>query len=213
MKIEHKEQKKKIGRYELTLVVAVMLSLILGAGGALIYSSSYWRADGDQWKASGMRFLGIEKLSRISGSDDTADDGDAPYGSTGNREAAYEQVWSFCNDKDWEGLARYKAFVTEGGYRLSAFLARDASNHNYGVAVDIALVDMETGEEVEMQTPMHELSPLAATKNNTYMADMLATWMKSYGFTGIVSEWWHFEMKGMKKTYASFQVSPYEEKK
>ena len=64
-----------------------------------------------------------------------------------------------------------------------------------------------------MQRPMHELSPLAATKNNTYMADMLATWMKGYGFTGIVSEWWHFEMKGMRKTYADFQANPYEENK
>ncbi|MBR1523191.1 MAG: D-alanyl-D-alanine carboxypeptidase family protein, partial [Lachnospiraceae bacterium] len=106
----------------------------------------------------------------------------------------------------------YKSYVTEGGYNLGAFLANTASNHNYGVAVDITLVDMETGEELEMQTDMHELSPLAVTSKNTYSADMLKTWMETHGFTGIVSEWWHFEIKGMKKKYATFQVKPYEDR-
>ena len=74
----------------------------------------------------------------------------------------------------------------------------------------VHVVDMETGEELEMQTDMHELSPLAVTSKNTYSADMLKTWMETHGFTGIVSEWWHFEIKGMKKKYATFQVKPYE---
>ena len=104
-----------------------------------------------------------------------------------------------------------KGYVTEGGNKLGNFLANGVSNHNYGVAVDLTLVDMGTGEELEMQTAMHELSPLASPRNNTYDADMLAEWMGQFGFSGINTEWWHFEIKSLRQKYASFQAQPYAE--
>lgn len=107
MKIEHKEKKKGIGRHELTLIFALILSLILGVGGALTYSSSYWIGDGDQWRAGSMRSLGVEKLSRMSKSDDITEGRDSPTESVGDKAVDYEQVRFFCNGKDWEGLARY----------------------------------------------------------------------------------------------------------
>lgn len=106
----------------------------------------------------------------------------------------------------------YKKFITDGGYNLHSFLARGASNHNYGVALDLTLINLNTDKEVVMQTAMHELSPLAATSNNTGNANMLAKWMKEFGFTGISSEWWHFEIRSCRLNHASFQVRPYEER-
>ncbi len=72
--------------------------------------------------------------------------------------------------------------------------------HQRGRAVDISLVDLETGEELEMPTPMHTFDMSAsrtrssrwteeARKNVKYMTDV----MQSFGFGIIDTEWWHFE--------------------
>ena len=75
--------------------------------------------------------------------------------------------------------------------------------HQRGRAVDISLVDMATGEELEMPTPMHTFNSSAARsrrsswseeaqKNVDYMTDV----MTKAGFSTISSEWWHFEYNG-----------------
>ena len=73
-----------------------------------------------------------------------------------------------------------------------------ASNHNRGCAVDIALINDATGEELVFPTPMHTFSEEAArtcttwteeqTANVAYMSDV----MTKCGFNTIKSEWWHF---------------------
>ena len=72
------------------------------------------------------------------------------------------------------------------------------SRHNRGLAVDMTLVDMETGLELEMPSPMHTFGgngrrdysghSKEAKQNMDYMTDI----MEEYGFTSIRSEWWHF---------------------
>lgn len=72
------------------------------------------------------------------------------------------------------------------------------SRHNRGIAVDMTLVDMQTGLELEMPSPMHTFGgagrrdygehSAAARKNMDYMTGI----MEEYGFTSIRSEWWHF---------------------
>lgn len=79
--------------------------------------------------------------------------------------------------------------------------------HNLGRAVDMSLVNIETGEELEMPTPMHTFSSDAqrlasdrwteeAKKNVDYMTEV----MTSVGFDTIKTEWWHFENKGSGNT-------------
>ena len=60
-------------------------------------------------------------------------------------------------------------------YGPNNFLAKSVSNHNYGVAVDITLVSLESGEELQMQAPMHELSTRSVLTLNNENADKLAS--------------------------------------
>ncbi len=96
-------------------------------------------------------------------------------------------------------------------YKQSNFLAKSTSNHNYGVAIDITLVNCHTGEEMQMQSKMHELSTLSVLDRNNPVADALQELMTAYGFEGLKSEWWHFQIKGCRLSVASFQARPYEE--
>lgn len=95
-------------------------------------------------------------------------------------------------------------------YKQSNFLAQSVSNHNYGVAVDITLAELETGIELEMQSPMHELSTLSVLSLNNENANLLADIMLTTGFKGINSEWWHFEIRDYRGKYAAFQAQPLE---
>lgn len=95
-------------------------------------------------------------------------------------------------------------------YKQSNFLAQSVSNHNYGVAVDITIADLKTGKELEMQSPMHELSTLSVLSLNNENANILADIMLSNGFRGLNSEWWHFEIRDYRGKYAAFQAQPLE---
>ena len=77
------------------------------------------------------------------------------------------------------------------------------SYHQLGRAVDMSLIEIETGKELEMPTPMHTFSTEAsrtnsarwteaARKNVEYMTSV----MQSVGFGIISTEWWHFEYLG-----------------
>ena len=69
--------------------------------------------------------------------------------------------------------------------------------------MDISLVDLATGEELKMPTPMHTFSMDAArssrdswseeVRNNV---DYMTKVMTSVGFGIIDTEWWHFEYTG-----------------
>lgn len=91
-------------------------------------------------------------------------------------------------------------------YNQSYFLAKSASNHNYGVALDLTLVDLKNGKELEMQSDIHELSPWSVLALNNENADLLSDIMLSHGFNGLVSEWWHFEIKEYRQSVATFQA-------
>lgn len=78
-------------------------------------------------------------------------------------------------------------------YSLANFLARSVSRHNYGIAMDMTLVQTSTGEELEMQSSMHDLSWYSELKQNNSNAKILTRIMTGNGFTGLTSEWWHFQ--------------------
>lgn len=101
--------------------------------------------------------------------------------------AAQAILWQACPNQD------YVAPLTRG------------SNHSRGTAVDVTLID-EQGEIVDMGTgfdemsehshPYHPAVPVQAQRNRL----MLNAIMLGGGFTGIASEWWHFELPG-SETY------------
>ncbi len=87
----------------------------------------------------------------------------------------------------------YRSLMTDNGrYRLSNFLANGVSRHNVGVAVDLTLETLE-GEEVRMQSTIHDLSWYSALECNGDNSDLLQSIMVQAGFNTLDSEWWHFQ--------------------
>jgi D-alanyl-D-alanine dipeptidase len=77
----------------------------------------------------------------------------------------------------------------------SGYIAR-RSRHNMGVAVDLTLVDLETGAEVPMGTPFDTFSEAAHTANAEGRVrryrELLVNVMEAEGFQNYDQEWWHF---------------------
>lgn len=97
--------------------------------------------------------------------------------------------------KMWEVLpdSRYVANPSKG------------SRHNRGAAIDVTLVDLNTGQELEMPTEFDDFSEKAW---RSYLgnklevqrnSELLAEKMKKYGFEALITEWWHFDAIGWEK--------------
>jgi len=75
------------------------------------------------------------------------------------------------------------------------YIAR-RSRHNLGVAVDLTLVDLATGRELDLGTPFDTFSEAAHTANaqGRVLRDrqILVRAMESEGFQNYEKEWWHF---------------------
>lgn len=90
-------------------------------------------------------------------------------------------------------VVTYRKVVTDYRFTPNSFLSRTISTHNRGIALDLTLHSMDTGEDVEMQTAMHDLSWNSILEKNNENADLLASYMKGVGYKGLYSEWWHFQ--------------------
>ena len=70
------------------------------------------------------------------------------------------------------------------------------SRHNLGLAVDLTLIDLVSGRELEMGTPFDTFSPAAHTANAVGQAaanrQRLKAAMEREGFTNYDQEWWHY---------------------
>jgi D-alanyl-D-alanine dipeptidase len=77
----------------------------------------------------------------------------------------------------------------------SGYIAR-RSRHNQGVAVDLTLVHLKTGAEVDMGTPFDTFGDAAHTANAAgavkQSREHFVEVMASEGFTNYPMEWWHF---------------------
>jgi len=75
------------------------------------------------------------------------------------------------------------------------YIAR-RSRHNQGVAIDLTVVELASGRELEMGTPFDEFSVRSHTANATGpVAEhrrLLGDAMAAEGFVNYLSEWWHF---------------------
>ena len=87
----------------------------------------------------------------------------------------------------------YGQRITGGVYSLSDFLARNGSTHNQGAALDLTLVDAQTGQELQMQTALHDLSWYAIRAYNNDAANLLSGYMTGAGFGTLSTEWWHYQ--------------------
>ncbi len=91
--------------------------------------------------------------------------------------------------------------------------------HNYGVAVDLTIYDVEAGKPLDMGTaydffgyeayPDRELEMMAQGKINRAQVanrEILRKVMKGAGFSGIGSEWWHFNAFSREEAGKKFQL-------
>jgi D-alanyl-D-alanine dipeptidase len=78
------------------------------------------------------------------------------------------------------------------------------SKHNRGCAVDLTLIDLKTGRELDMPTGFDSFSRKAAadytgaTAQQTANRELLKTIMHSHGFTVLPTEWWHYDFDGWR---------------
>ena len=88
------------------------------------------------------------------------------------------------------------------------------SIHNRGCAVDLTLVNLSTGEELQMPTPFDEFSEAASHSfiplDSTILANRskLLSVMEKFGFTQYDHEWWHYNFanrEGMGLLNISFE--------
>ncbi|MBQ2324198.1 MAG: M15 family metallopeptidase [Oscillospiraceae bacterium] len=89
------------------------------------------------------------------------------------------------------------------------------SSHSRGSAVDLTLLDMETGKEVDMGSPFDLFSELSHPDSRTVTQEqydnrmLLRRAMLRNGFAPIDCEWWHFALaqEPYPETYFEFPVS------
>ncbi len=92
-----------------------------------------------------------------------------------------------------ENMQTYGDVMLNENFRLGSFLAATVSAHNRGIAVDLTLERLDNGQDLTMQTEMHDLSWYASLSQNNGNANLLAEYMKGVGFNDLISEWWHFQ--------------------
>ena len=89
------------------------------------------------------------------------------------------------------------------------------SSHSRGSAVDLTLLDMKTGKEVDMGSPFDLFSPIShpdctdVTDEQYENRMLLQKAMVRCGFQPIDCEWWHFSLQNepYPDTYFTFPVS------
>ncbi|MGH7510865.1 MAG: M15 family metallopeptidase [Gemmatimonadales bacterium] len=90
---------------------------------------------------------------------------------------------------EWTERTGRGSLVEEG------YIAR-RSRHNLGVAVDLTLVDLGSGAELDMGTAFDTFSEAAHTRNAAgrilQHRQILVRAMEAEGFTNYEQEWWHF---------------------
>jgi len=120
--------------------------------------------------------------------------------------------------KIYDGYRPYRVTVDfYEAYHDSNFVASPytGSRHNRGCAVDLTLIDLRTGRELEMPTAYDAFTKEAsatwpdvteqARKNRKLLQDVLL----QHGFVIYPSEWWHFDFAGWK-AYPVMDI-PFEE--
>ena len=89
------------------------------------------------------------------------------------------------------------------------------SSHSRGSAVDLTLLDMKTGKEMDMGSPFDLFSEVShpdcreITEDQYENRMLLQNVMVRNGFEPIFCEWWHFSLKNepYPDTYFTFPVS------
>lgn len=81
---------------------------------------------------------------------------------------------------------------------------KDGSRHNRGCAIDLTLINLKTGKELDMPTAYDSFAAQAASDYNNLPENLiknrslLRSVMERNGFSVLNNEWWHFDFIGWK---------------
>ncbi len=113
---------------------------------------------------------------------------------------SFFQEWAQLPETNPEIKARYYPTFTRMDLFEKEFIAKQSS-HSRGSAVDLTLVSLKTGEELDMGSIFdyfHEVShtdsPLI-TELQRQNRTLLKTLMGGEGFRNFFQEWWHFSLR------------------
>jgi D-alanyl-D-alanine dipeptidase len=107
--------------------------------------------------------------------------------------------------KIWDAYRPYQTTVDMWEpIKDERFVANPAkgSGHNRGISVDLTLIDLNTGKELDMGTGFDDFSEKASHDYSRLSTQVLANRqllnnvMKKHGFIALESEWWHYYMPG-----------------
>jgi len=79
---------------------------------------------------------------------------------------------------------------------------RKGSRHNRGCAIDLTVIDLKTGKELDMPTGYDSFSVKASDnypnlpKNEIANREMFKSVMQAHGFKIYRTEWWHYDFNG-----------------
>jgi len=107
--------------------------------------------------------------------------------------------------KVWDAYRPYS--VTESFWELvkdERYVAdpRKGSGHNRGIAVDLTIIQLLNGKELNMGTGFDNFSDTAHHSFTSLPAEvlqnriLLKTTMEKFGFVSFPSEWWHYSLPG-----------------
>jgi D-alanyl-D-alanine dipeptidase len=81
---------------------------------------------------------------------------------------------------------------------------RSGSRHNRGCAVDLTILETNSGKELEMPTPFDDFT-VKASQSYQNLPDrvlqnrkLLRDIMVRHGFEALESEWWHYDFRGWR---------------
>jgi D-alanyl-D-alanine dipeptidase len=103
--------------------------------------------------------------------------------------------------RPYKATVRFYEIYSDTTYVASPYRG---SRHNRGCALDLTLINLNTGEELQMPTgydsfrkeawPSTPVKDPLVRKNRQRLIDV----MEKYGFKVNASEWWHFDFLGWK---------------
>lgn len=112
----------------------------------------------------------------------------------------YFQEWAKLPESNPELKELYYPKFTRLELFEKGFIAKQSS-HSRGSAVDLTLVDLKTGKELDMGTAFdffddlsHTDSPLITSEQRTNR-QLLKSLMEARGFRNFSQEWWHFSFR------------------
>jgi D-alanyl-D-alanine dipeptidase len=90
----------------------------------------------------------------------------------------------------------------------------ERSGHSRGSTVDLTLINLESGQELDMGTPWDYFDPLSWPSSENVSSEqrvnryILRDVMLKYGFRPIAEEWWHFTLENepFADTYFDFPI-------